>query len=92
MDTIFYLMHTLAGPQAQSPFLFEDLATAHPTPGPLLIPKSFSYPGHFHDERCEMSVRNDQLTIDFHPDVAVTNGRFTPLIVEMHPRSPPAPE
>ena len=39
--------------------------------------------GHFHDERCEMSIRNGQLTIAFNVNVAVTNGRFTTLIVEM---------
>ena len=30
-----------------------------------------------------MSVRNGHLAIDFHFNVAVTNGRFPPLIVEM---------
>ena len=30
-----------------------------------------------------MSVRNGQLAIASHANVAVTNGRFTPLIVEM---------
>ena len=30
-----------------------------------------------------MSVRNGQLAIASHANVAVTSGRFTPLIVEM---------
>ena len=38
---------------------------------------------HFHDKRCEMSVRIGQLAIAFHANVAVTNGRFTPLPVKM---------
>ena len=37
----------------------------------------------FHDERCEMSVRNGHLAIVLHANVAVTNGHFTPIVVEM---------
>ena len=40
--------------------------------------------GVSNDERCdEMSVRNGHLAIAFRANVAVTNGRVTPRIVEM---------
>ena len=39
--------------------------------------------GHFHDERCETSVRNGHVSMGSNGEVAVTNGNFTIPIVEM---------
>ena len=41
--------------------------------------------GHFHDERCETSVRNGHVGMESNGEVVAfyTNGHFTPFIVEM---------